>query len=98
LKKVAQFKITGNFTITGRGLVAIGDLTEGRVKVGNTITFNTGIKDVTMKISGVEMGDKISTREYFVGLTLVYKNNEEMKAFENMKLPEQIVNIWETND
>jgi hypothetical protein len=30
---VGQFKIKDSFKITGRGLVAIGDLTKGRVKV-----------------------------------------------------------------
>lgn len=92
---VGKFKITGSFKITGRGLVAIGDIIEGRVKIGNYTTFNTGIGDVKMKIGGVEMGDKISTGEYFVGPTFVYKDGDERIEFESLKLKEQIVEIVE---
>ena len=33
MQSVAKFRISGSFKITGRGLVAIGDLLEGKVKV-----------------------------------------------------------------
>ena len=93
MSTVGKFKITTSFKITGRGLVAIGDIIEGRVKVGNYTTFNTGNADVTLKIGGVEMGDKISTGEYFVGLLFVYKDEEQRKEFESLQLQEQIVEI-----
>jgi len=76
-------------------LVAIGDIIEGKVKIGNYTTFNTGTREVTLKIGGVEMGDNISTREYFVGLLFVYKDENERKEFESLKLPEQIIEIME---
>ena len=93
MRKVATFRITGSFNITGRGLVAIGDIIDGLVKVGNTVVINTGSKDVTVKISGIEMGDRISTGKFFVGLAFTYKDEEEMRASQGLKLPEQIVAI-----
>jgi hypothetical protein len=93
MKTIGRFKIKDSFKITGRGLVAVGDIIEGRVKIGSFITFDTSAKTVTMKISGVEMGDTISTGEYFVGLAFVYKNENERMEFETLKLKEQIVEV-----
>lgn len=93
MKTVGKFKITGSFKILGRGLVAIGDILEGKITVGNFATFNTGIKDVTLKIAGVAMGDGTSTGTFFVGLTFVYKGQDERMEFESLKLKEQIVEI-----
>ena len=95
MKVVAQFRILNSFKITGRGLVALGDLLEGRVKIGNYITFHTGTEKVTLKIGGVEMADNVSTKEFWVGLTFVYKDETERKEFESLKLSEQIVEIME---
>lgn len=93
METIGKFKIRYSFKITGRGLVAIGDIIEGRVKIGSVITFDAGAKNVTMKISGVEMGDNVSTGEYFVGLTFVYKDENERMEFETLKLKEQIVEV-----
>lgn len=93
MKTIGKFKIKDSFKITGRGLVAIGDILEGKVEVGCVVTFNTGNRVVTLKVAGVDMGDKISTGEYFVGLTFVYKDENERKGFELLKLKEQIIDI-----
>jgi hypothetical protein len=87
--------ITGSFKIAGRGIVAMGDIIEGRVKVGNFTTFTTGIRDVTLRIGGVSMGGSASSRDYFVGLTFVYKDQEERMEFESIKLKEQVIEIKE---
>jgi len=39
------------------------------------------------------MGDRISTGKFFVGLAFTYKDEEEMRASQGLKLPEQIVAI-----
>lgn len=93
MEKVAKFHIIDSFKITGRGLVARGDLLEGRVKVGNFLPFNTGYQDVMLKIVGVDMIDSRSTREYWVGLTFVYQTDQQRAEFEQLKLPEQTVEI-----
>jgi hypothetical protein len=93
LKTVAKFKITGSFKLTGRGIVAMGDVVEGTIKVGNFATFNTGLKDVTLKIRGVDIGDGPSKENYFVGLTFVYKNQDELLEYESIKLKEQVIEI-----
>jgi len=63
MEKVAKFHIIDSFKVTGRGLVARSDLFEGTVKVGKFLPFNTGSKDVLLKIAGVDMIDSPSTGE-----------------------------------
>ncbi|MBO9199542.1 MULTISPECIES: hypothetical protein [Niastella] len=93
MKVIGKFKINDSFRITGRGLVVIGDLIEGRVKIGSVVTFNTGSENATLKVSGVEMGDNRSTGEYFVGLTFVYNDEIERRKYESLKLKEQIIEV-----
>ena len=93
MKPIGKFKIKYSFRITGRGLVAIGDIIEGRVKIGSVVTFNTVSENVTLKVGGVEMGDNRSTGEYFVGLTFVYKDENERREFETLKLNEQVIEV-----
>ena len=97
MKTIGRFRIKDSFKITGRGLVAIGDIIEGRVKNGSVVTFNTGSENVTLKVGGVEMGDNRSTGEYFVGLTFVYNDENERGAFESLKLKEQIIEVRSEN-
>jgi hypothetical protein len=93
MKTIGRFRIKDSFKITGRGLVAIGDIIEGRVKIGSVVTFNAGSENVTLKIGGVEMGDNRSTGEYFVGLTFVYNDDNERRTFESLQLKEQIIEV-----
>jgi hypothetical protein len=93
MEKVAKFHIIDSFKVTGRGLVARGDLLEGRIKVGNFLPFNTGFKDVLLTIAGVDMIDSRSTGEYWVGLTFVYQDDQQRAEFQELKLPEQTVEI-----
>jgi hypothetical protein len=69
---VGQFHITGSFKLTGRGLVAMGQLTEGKVRDGDRLTLDMGFSMLTIRIRGVDMGGSASTRSSFVGLTFVW--------------------------
>lgn len=90
---IGQFKITDSFKITGRGLVAIGELTVGKIKIGCWMTFHTGVGEVTMKIASFSLIRASSPDIYPIGVTFVYNNEEERIEFEKIKLVEQVVNI-----
>lgn len=94
---IGKFEILDSFKITGRGLVARGHIIEGEVKIGTYIKINTGTTNVLLKISAVEMMDKISNREFWVGLMFVYKSKKEQDEFENIKLPAQTVDILDND-
>jgi hypothetical protein len=90
---VGRFHITGSFKLTGRGLVAMGQLTEGKVRDGDWLTLDTGFGMLTIQIRGVDMGGSVSIGSSFVGLTFVWQNEEQRKTFESVQLPNQFVAI-----
>ena len=93
---IGTFKIESSFKLTGRGLVALGQIVDGVVRIGAYTNFETGKGRVLMQISGVEMTDINREKgEYAVGLTFVYKDEEQRKGFETLKLKEQLIDIVE---
>lgn len=95
---IGQLRITDSFKIHGRGLVAIGELMEGRIKVGCYVTFHTGVREVTMKIGGVSGIRADPPRQYHIGVTFVYGSDEERTESEKLKLVEQLVDIEDRDD
>jgi len=95
MNKIGSFKILNSFTITGRGLVLLGDLIDGKVKAGSTIIFKIFEKEITRKVTGVEMADNLSTREFWVGLTFMTNEDIMNKEFEGVKIGEQTIDIFE---
>jgi hypothetical protein len=87
------FHITGSFTITGRGLTIVGDITSGNVKVGSFVTFTVDGQAITLQIGGLGMGRSVGRETDYVGLTFAHPNEEERKRFERLKVPEQDVEI-----
>lgn len=97
MRLIGKFEILDSIKITGRGLVARGNIIEGKVKIGAYLTINTGTTNIILRISAVEMMDKISTRESWVGLMFVYNSKKEQDEFENIKLPIQTIDILDND-
>ena len=94
MAKIGIFKIENSFKLTGRGLVALGRIVEGIVRIGAYTNFEVGNERVNMQISGVEMADINRKKgEYAVGLTFVYRDEMQRNEFETMKLKEQLIDI-----
>ena len=82
MERTGMFQIQGSHKIANRGLVAFGQLAEGKAKIGFYLTFQINGDSVCLKIGGVEMMDNISTRESWAALTFVYRDEQEKKLFE----------------
>jgi len=95
--KIGKFRIIDSFKITGRGLVARGEIIEGIVKVGSFATIRINSQNIVLHIGGVEAIDNISTKESWVGLILIANNKDEQKNLQNVKLEEQLVDIFDNN-
>jgi translation elongation factor EF-Tu-like GTPase len=94
MPKIGTFKIESSFKLTGRGLVALGQIVEGVVRIGAYTNFEADDKMVTMQISGVEMADSNREKgEYAVGLTFVYRDEIHRTEFETIKLKKQLIDI-----
>ncbi len=86
----STFQINDSFHITGRGLVAAGDILSGRIKVGDIANIEIDGQRYNLRIAGVEMGDRLSVQEHFVGL--VFKNDSDINL-DGIKLNPQVIEI-----
>lgn len=84
------FQINDSFYITGRGLVAAGDILSGTIKVGDFANVEIDGQRYNLKIAGVEIGDRLSVLEHFVGL--VFINGSDINL-DGVKLNPQVVEI-----
>jgi hypothetical protein len=98
LVTIGKFKINESQKLPERGLfrglLIIGEDVDGQLSKGHWITFSTGITEVTMKVAGVEKTITVSGVR-FIAFILDYKDEEERKSFESLKLKEQIVEVKE---
>lgn len=94
MARIGTFKIENSFKLTGRGLVALGQIIDGVVRIGAYTNLEIDNKRVTIQISGVEMADINRVKgEYAIGLTFVYKDETQRKESETLKLNEQLIEI-----
>ena len=90
---VGRVHIVSSFKITGRGLTAIGDLTDGKVKVGDYLILTVDGQQTTLKVGAVGMGRSVGRETDFVGLTFVFRDDMEKKRLESVRLMEQDADI-----
>jgi hypothetical protein len=95
---VGRFHIEGSFVITGLGLTAIGDLTEGNVKVGDYLILIVDEQQLTLKVRAINMGRSVGRKTDYVGLTFVFGNEAERKRFESVRITEQDADIVDNAD
>ena len=95
LKTKAKFHILDCFNISGRGIVIVGDILAGTIKVENYIILKFGQDEVKLKIKGVDFLDKITEKVAHIGLTFFYDNIEQQANLENLKIEKQIALISE---
>jgi translation elongation factor EF-Tu-like GTPase len=86
----AFFQINESFHITGRGLVAAGDILSGTIKVGDIANIEIDGQRYNLKILGVETGDRLSEEEHFAGL--VFKSDSAINL-DGVKLNSQVIEI-----
>ena len=55
MERTGMFQIQGSHKIANRGLVAFGQLAEGKAKIGFYLTFQINGDSVCLKIGGVEI-------------------------------------------
>jgi hypothetical protein len=87
----ASFKISDSFYLSGRGLVAMGDILSGVIKAGDLLDVDIENIKARLRITSVEIADHIGTGQYFVGLILKSDSNFDLTA---VKLKPQIVEIF----
>lgn len=95
MKKVGEFIITDSFQLTGRGLVAMGEMIEGRVHTGNQISLEINGERFLLQIIGVDIGKPKGDEGYFIGLHLRNRDEEIQIDLKTVKLQKQKAGIYE---
>lgn len=92
MKSKATFNIDGGFKLTGRGLVIYGDIVDGVINNENFISFNSGQKEIKLKIKSIEFLDNTKEKVSKVGLTFYYDNDNDndRESLERVQVPKQI--------
>lgn len=97
MTRVGTFKIENSFNVSGRGIVAIGQLIEGMPKVGTYISINISDQDELIKIIGIERGNSDENDIIRFGLLLLIDDPIQAKYIAENKLKEQVSSLFEDN-
>lgn len=79
MKYEAIYQIHDTFKITGRGIVFIGFILEGKLDIGNIIKFEFNGRTLERKIRGVDNGMRIVEGCPSVGVMIESLNEEEIE-------------------
>jgi len=93
VKTNATFDIKGSFKLNERGLVIYGDIVEGTISKKNSMSFKDGQKTINLKIASVDFLDKIQEKNFKIGLTFYYENDEQKEILQNLQVVRQMTVI-----
>jgi len=97
MKEIAKVKIQETFKITYRGLVMVINILEGTFNRNDVIAFHFERNKITRKILSFSMGSR-NRQEYFIGLNIECKNDEELEELRNWKPNKTIASIYSTTE
>lgn len=95
MKKAGEFIITDSFQLTGRGLVAMGEILEGQVKTGQKILLEIEGEKFLLQIAGVDIGKHKGDESHFIGLHIRNENQNTYIDLNTVKLKPQKAEIFE---
>ena len=96
MNAIGTFKIETSFNVTGRGIIAVGQIIEGSSKLGSFISIDISGKQEILKIIGIERGNPDGNNITRYGLLLSIDDSGRIKYIAENKLTEQIVEILDT--
>ena|SRR5687767_969319 len=94
MQEKAKYKIADIFSITGRGLVFAGYITDGEIFIGDEIEFTVFNKIRKRKITGIEGIRTSQLNPVNTGLLIKCENDLEIEEFHNWKPENQIALIY----
>ena len=95
MTKIGLFKVEDQFNLTDRGVVILGQLLDGELKVGANLKLEIDDKSVSLKIKNVEIADYVSEKKSSVGLLFAIEDDGLKEFFLNKKITEQVAEIYE---
>lgn len=90
-KQIAMFKVETSFNITGRGIVVVGIVTKGTVRLGACANILINYKPVAVTVSGIEHGNPDDQGIVKFGLLLRFADEECKKLAKDNRLQPQTI-------
>ena len=90
----AKFYAIGSFFIRSRNLfVAVGDVTEGEVKVGMSVAVSLGSISVETRVAAVEVIEVVFRGQDYLGLAFECENQEESEFWRALRISEETLEL-----
>lgn len=94
MSRIGTFKITQSFNVTNRGVIAVGSIINGHVKVGATSTIILGGNLTPVKIMGTEMGNPGADDVVPFGILLAFESPDIELVAKTDRIKEQTIDIY----
>jgi hypothetical protein len=90
----AKFYVIGSFFVRSRNLfVAVGDITEGDVRPGMSVSVSLGHLRVNTTICGVEVIEIAFRDQDYLGLAFGFESPEDLEFWQALRLNDETLEI-----
>jgi hypothetical protein len=90
----AKFYVIGSFFVRSRNLfVAVGDITEGDIRPGMSVSVSLGHLQVSTTICGVEVIEVAFRDQDYLGLAFGFESPEELEFWQALHLNDETLEI-----
>ena len=90
----AKFFAIGSFLIRSRNLfVAVGDVTEGEVKPGMSVSVSLGNISVSTRVVTVEVIEVEFGRQEYLGLAFAYEDAEDLEFWQSLRISDDTLEL-----
>jgi hypothetical protein len=90
----AKFFVIGSFLIRSRSLfVAVGDLTEGEVRPGMSVSVDLGHFRVVTTISDVEVIEVFFRNQNYLGLAFAFETAEDLEFWQALRISDETLEL-----
>ncbi|MBW3621967.1 MAG: hypothetical protein KY468_00995 [Armatimonadetes bacterium] len=93
----ALFRVANTFEVTGVGPYIYGDILDGTIKIGMHVALPRRLKKHVrfLTIDGIEFLDRISTKDFWIGLH--FKEKLTLEQIQALFEPEMVLAIQEVS-
>jgi hypothetical protein len=91
---MAKFFVIGSFFVRSRNLfVAVGDVTEGEVKPGMSVSVDLSHIRVSTTVSNVEVIDVVFRGQDYLGLAFAFEAPEDLEFWQALRMSDETLEL-----
>lgn len=94
MEKIGVFQIEGQFTLSGRGVIIIGQIAEGVIKAGSFLAIELDGKTIGLQINSIDFMDTNGRKVTKVGLGFTFKDQKDEQTLLSKKIKPQMAVVY----